>query len=175
MYLTAHLAYLKGDADGYVKALEPLAGRISVSAFAAAVSSGRAAEAMKVLGGGFEGEQGGWSWYLLVHACALDAGDTATADAALKRAVKLLASGRSHERRLAKWLSREQKPEPDAVFCLPIQAPARAVVLTALAGLFPGDGAVYREMARRQNFNRSFAHLLIEKLVGETGAGGQPR
>jgi hypothetical protein len=30
-------------------------------------------------------------------------------------------------------------------------------------------------MARRQNFNRSFAHLLIEKLVGETGAGGQPR
>lgn len=163
-YLTAVKKYLEGDVQGYGTLRST--SQHPLRKFQALVSLGKLKDAEKALE---EAEYEDMDSYLLLHLAAHSQRQNRASKDYLSKAVEFLGTQSKVNRRIAKWLAGEQKPDLDALLQLKLYPAQKKVVLTAVGLLFPSHRDACFELARKLNYDRRFPHLLLKEIMSASG------
>jgi len=158
--LEASLAYISGDAETYVKTLEP--SKWPATQLERSLARRDLEDAEKQLektGGTSATDQ------LLVYLLASEQDDSTRAERHLTEAIELLEAGRQEERAVAGILRRDENASPEAFLRLHLWPDDKVVYLTAAGVRNPQQRKMYFDLARVLNVNKRFPYMLVRELL----------
>ncbi|MBN2685606.1 MAG: hypothetical protein JXR40_10030 [Pontiellaceae bacterium] len=106
-----------------------------------------------------------WQDHLLLYCAAMQQGNTVLAEQNLERATSTLSEEIFVQQQIIDLLSNAESVTPESIQKLDIEAPDKALLLTAFVWSNPEQNASFRALARLYNFTPTYPQLFIEELL----------
>ncbi|MBN2702942.1 MAG: hypothetical protein JXR23_01910 [Pontiellaceae bacterium] len=160
--LNAHRLYAIGNVVGYLQNLRAAKdAHVDFEEFLYAGKIESADEALTAL------EFASWQDHLLLYCAAMQQDNEALAKQNMDQTIESLSKETLTHQQIADLLRKAQSVTPDSIQKLDIEAPEKALLLTAFGWNNPAQKTAFHALARLYNFTPTHPQLFIEELLSD--------